>query len=338
MASSTATVNNFNLVSMFNIMPIEILMYILKECRPEDLYKLISISTRFYNLVMHNISHFTNYYAKNLLLDTEKFMWNLFDDEIFNDKNKEELFVKMLQVHVFANSNYLEFVWQQTNMEDNEDFGHLPTNPTELYIKKIQTGMIKMFSEFDLLQSSKFSYEINNDVFELLFKIIKKYPIASYQNSDNLVSHIEDFFEQNMNFEWISEYIQEALSYNAEEEDIFDVLTDETYIDEYINLLHYGVEPEEAKFDIHGYIYMEEQLNTYNTIRYVIGNKLAHYYILDNELNIDSIPNFLINVNLLYSIGIDNIEIINKFLENPTDALFDNIKLQYETSGSVDMA
>ena len=323
MAFSNATVN------MFNVLPTEILMYIAKECRPEDLYKLISTSPRFYNLVIPNVSHFARHYANVMPLDVDKFMWNLFDDNIFNNENKEKLFLKMLNIYLLSNCNYIGEVWQQNNMDNDEDYGPLPEEQSELYIKNFQLGMIKEFCDFDLLQSAKISYDAEPSVFEYVFKFIKKYPTTSYENIDNLVGHIEDFIEQNMDFDFVDEYIQEALSYNADEADVFDVLTDGDYIDEYLKLLTYGVVPVKAKYDIHNDEYTEEQLENYNTIRHVIGNKLSHYYILDHQLDINTVPNFLENVVKIRSYGIEDENIINVFLQNPTNELLQYMVLHY---------
>jgi hypothetical protein len=333
MAATNATVNNFNIfgvdVSIFDVLPAEILIMIAKECRPEDLYKLINTSTRFYNLVVPNASHYACLYANVMQLDVEKFMWNLFDDDLFNNDNKEQLFLKMLNMYLLSNCNYMGTVWQQNNMEYDEDYGPLPEDPIELYIKNFQFCLIKEFSDFDLLQSAKLSFDSDPSVFDFLFKFIKKYPTSSNENINDLVSHIEDFIEQNMDYYWVDEYIQEAISYNADEEDIFDVLTDGDYIDEYLKLLSYGVNPERAKYDVHSDEYTDEQLEDYNSIRHIIGNKLAHYYILDYQLDVNTVPNFLENVVRIRSYGIEDENIINAFLQNPTNELLEYLVSYY---------
>jgi hypothetical protein len=342
MASYNACANNRNYymfgnqLNMFDNLPSEILMIISKECGPEDLYNLISTYPRFYNLVMPNISQYAHHYANVMPLDIEKFMWNLFDN--YNE-NKEKLFHKMLMVHVFAKSNLMEQLWEVNNMDNNHDFGPLPQDPTQLYIKKFQAGIVSILNNYDLYQSSLFSYDIlNNEVLDFLLKFINKYRNLSEFFQEHLICYIEDFLEQNMDFDWIDEYIQEALSYGAKEEDIFNILIDEDYIDEYLVLLSYGIEPERAKDDIYNDDYTEEQLQTYNSIRYIIGNELAHYYILDRQIDINTIPNFLQNIVLILSIGIVDINIINKFLKNPTNVCFENIRFQHEVIGSVNLS
>ncbi len=320
MAANQVPVNNNNIMGqeVNDTQQANKLIMIAKKCRPEDLYKLISTSQRIYSLVMPNMYQIVRHYATVLPLDVEKFMWNLFDNENKVNVNKEQLFIKMLMVHGFAKSNFMEQLWAANNLNNNHDFGPLPQDPTELYIKKFQAGILTILYNYNVYQSCLFSYDLDNyEVFDFLLKFINKYTHVSHVFQTNLISHIEDFLEQNMNFEWVDNYIQEAVSYGATEEDVFSILIDEEYIDEYRRLLYYGVDPKRAKEDVENDEYTDHQLETYNEVRHIIGNDLAHHYILDQQLDIQTVPNFLEKVNHLLSIGINDTERIDEFLANP---------------------
>ncbi len=326
MESNNVPINNINNINL-DVLPSEILVIIAKECTPEDLYKLLMTSKRFYYLVMSNVSHYINHYKNIVQLDVEKFMWSLFDDYFFSNQSKGEIFLKMLKIYVFAKSNYIENIWEKYKLFDNENYGPLPVDPIELYNKKFYALSLAILIDVEFHQASLFSYDIDNiDVFEFLFKFIIKYTNLANLHKEDLIAHIESFLEQNMDFDWVDDYIQKALSYEAHEEDIFDILIDEDHVDEYIRLLSYGVDPDRAKQDVDNDHYSTRRLNTYNEVRQIIGNELAHYYILDKKININTIPNFVENVHRLVMIGVNDTTIIDYFVQNPTDANFEYIQ------------
>ncbi len=317
-------------VGFFDNLPVELIIMIADALNPADLYTFICTSKYFKDLIMARIDHFANLYANVLILDVERFMWSLFDFEYLLITDKERKFLRMLGVHKFTQTNKLEIEWNTNDMDDNDEYGPLPTDPTELYIKKFQTGMIHGFGEnYSIYLSGMHVYSTNNESFRFLFKILIKYRKAAGWWCETIEYDMRNFQERGITFEMFDEYFQEALSFGAKDFDIYYMISNDFHND-YLRLLRNGIVPQEAKYDVEDDDYSDELLETYNAIRHIIGNHLAHHYILDERININHTPNFLENVSKLYANGILNEDLVDLFLTNPTDEMLENILLQVQ--------
>jgi hypothetical protein len=100
----------------------------------------------------------------------------------------------------------------------------------------------------------------------------------------------------------------------------------------------YNVDIEYAMKECDNYNFTDEKLKTYNAIRYIIGNKLACHYILDDDFF--PLPdNFIDTIRKLLDIGVEDIKVIDKILEKPIeerDASIHNIFTQLKTFGFID--
>ncbi len=329
--------------SIFDMLPPEILIMTAMECDPLSLYNMTIASKRFRDLIIPNINEYVKYYAKIAPLEIERYIWPYFlNNTIRIDKFENNLLSKISEIYNFANSKILEQVWEENNMIYITSLGPLPENPLELHTMKILAGLMIAFYNMDVLHASElvyhfdYTYAPDEDILKFLLHLSGKYPELVSIHFSNIYAHIEAFLDLNMNCEWVDDYMEEAMSYGANPEDVFDILIDEDYIDEYMRLLTYGVEPDHAKDDVHNDEYSDEQLGVYNCIRHIIGNDLAHHYILDNDLDINYYPNFLSNVVKIRSLEIYDVNIINKFLNNPTELCLDTMKLQLDIFGTID--
>ncbi len=183
---------------------------------PNDLYKHLIFSKSNYDFIMEHISQLVNYYSNTMPLDIEKFMWNLFDNININI-NKQQLFIKMLQVYSFANSNIIEQVWKDNYID--ESYGPLPEDQLELYNIKFKTGMIYILCNNDNISnptlelSLLWAYSSNIIVFKFLFKFINKYKEVAIKYCELLLEDIEEFIEKNITFGTIDDYLQIGFSY-----------------------------------------------------------------------------------------------------------------------------
>ena len=380
--SSNDVIHNtlFKQLNIFEALPDEILLMVAKKLNPIELSYVLSNSAHFHDFIIPRISTIAKYYNATMSTDVERFMWGFFDNEFFN-LTKEQLFNKMAKVHELANSNIVEEIWAEHDMNDQENYGPLPEDQTELYIKKFQAAMIKVFTnnKLNILVATMFSYDSDQIVFQFLFKFVNKYTWTSIIRSDILIEDIQEFLEQNITFEYLDECMQKVLPYNesnniissievddrginssydprvnnlyfvmqddrmkqvaeygAREFDIFSIILDNTF-DEYFRLISHCIDHDVAKYDVEEE-YTDEQLMTYNSVRHIIGNELAHLYILQKNINIDNTPDFLQNVLRLYLIGVVEENVIDKFLENPSEVIFQTIQFQKEMIGTVDIS
>jgi hypothetical protein len=325
--------------SFFDDLPVEITIIIAENLNPADLYALICTSKYFRDLIMSRQSYFARFYANVMLLDVERFMWNLFDYEHLLIKNQTKLFLRMLGIHKFTQTNKLEIEWSNYSMDDNEDYGPLPTDPTELYIKKFQCGMFHGFNEnYSVFLSGMHSYLTTNETFNFLFKIYNKYNHAAGEWCELIEHDVNDFHENGLTFETFDNYFQQALSYGARDFDIYYAIRLNVF-DEFLRMLTYGVPSKKAAYDAEdNQNYTDEELQTYNAVRFIIGNDLAYHYILYQRIVMANNPNFLTNVSRLYAIGVESTIVINAFLNNPTDVNFQCIQFQQELLGEVDVS
>jgi hypothetical protein len=346
----------------FTYLPVELVVLIAEQMNPVELYTFICSSKYFYTLIMENIPHFVNLYTNVMRLDVEQFLWSMYNYEhlCINNKfikPKETLFIKMLGVYKFAQSQILEKIWEKYNLdEDIAHHGPLPEDPTQLYIKKFQAGMLcgldvddpnqlyikrflaRTFYDLDVNDSlvlpALFSYGTNGEAFKFIFKFNNKYRKASSMWCELISNDMEHLQNRGITFEMFDGYFQEALSYGASEFSIYWAIREDSF-DNYLRLLKNGIEPHVATHDLD---YSDESLHIYNALRYIIGNKLAHHYVLEEELNFNNDANLLTDISRIYTIGIDDPEIIDAFLDNPTDETFNNIWFQHTILGTIEIA
>ncbi len=313
--------------NILDVLPQEVLLIIAKQLNPEDLYKLLYTNKQFYNLIIPLASQFAKYYAKTTQLDVEKFMWGLFNYEHLIIKNKEQLFLKMLSVHVFSKTNVYE------NTVDTFD------TQNDLCIRKFQAGMIYKLCFFDINNSlqisssiiSMYSYLDNPDMFPFLFKFFNKYKNVAVKMYEDIEVDIDEFVENGMTFEMIDDYFQQALQYGDDELEIYQIIKDDCIVD-FLRYVSNGMGFKRASF-LSGKLfdeneYTDAQLEKYNAVRYIIGQSFASHYILEKNVDIDNIPNFLENIVKLRSIGINKIEVVEAYLQEPTTEHFENIQNQ----------
>jgi hypothetical protein len=170
--------------------------------------------------------------------------------------------------------------------------------------------------------------------------------VLPYNESNNIISSIEvddrginssyDPRVNNLYFVMQDDRMKQVAEYGAREFDIFSIILDNTF-DEYFRLISHCIDHDVAKYDVEEE-YTDEQLMTYNSVRHIIGNELAHLYILQKNINIDNTPDFLQNVLRLYLIGVVEENVIDKFLENPSEVIFQTIQFQKEMIGTVDIS
>ncbi len=206
---------------MATILPQQLMMH------PNDLYKNLITSKSNYDFIINHLFQLVNYYSTTMELDVEKFMWNSFDN--ININNKEQTFIKMLQVYSFANSNIIEQVWRDNYID--ESYGPLPKEPNELYNIKFKTGMIYILCNNDNISnptlelSSLWAYSSNFNVFKFLFKFINKYKNVAVKNSELLLEDIEEFIGKNITFGTIDDYLKIGLAVGINENYTYSDLT-----------------------------------------------------------------------------------------------------------------
>ena len=137
----------------------------------------------------------------------------------------------------------------------------------------------------------------------------------------------------------LDHYLQEGLSYGAKLNITYNIIMDSGIdgMNSFLRLLSYGVDVYNAKDDYEDEDFTDYELEIYNAVRYIIGTDFAYHYILYKKININNIPNFLENVVRLRSIDVDVPQIIDAFMETPTNECFENIRLQMEIFGFVDV-
>jgi hypothetical protein len=332
-------------IGFYDEMPSEIILLIAEHLNPADLYTFMLTSKRIQNLIISRIPQFVKLYVNVLQLDVEKFMWKLFNDDYFEIKDKDKLFIRMLEVHNFAHSDILEYIYDNYEIEPGDFYLPLPEEEKQLYIKKFQAGMIcGLNNRKDYFLISLFTYAFTDDIFEFLFKFINKYiKLALFISKHSVVEQIsidvEYMIGMEMTFEMLDHYLTNGLTYGAKLYETYNIIMEGGIngINNFFRLLSYGVEVYYAKDDFEDENFYDYELENYNAIRHIIGSEFAYQYILQKKININNIPNFLENVVRLRSIDVDDIKIVDIFLQNPTNECFENIQMQMDIFGRVDI-
>ena len=326
MATSTASMQLTSLgvpVSIFGILPQELLLTTAEFLGPVDLYNLMISNKRLFYVIIKRLPWFIRLYAKSSRLEVERFMWRSFYNKNFIIKNKYQLFFSMVSIYKFTSTTLLEGIWRHHKMDDVEDYGPLPVDPTELYIKKFQAGMFSVLGKLPSIISSMYSQSSENiEVFKFMFKLIVKYPKIALTYANSIEVDVHDFLIMFGSFEEFDDIFKQILSYGISEQDAYSLFDDETILDEFFKYVSYGINGSNALEDARCFIYDDEILEVYNAVRYIIGNEFAYHYILSEEINMDDYPNFLENIVRLRSIGITDVFIVDSFLQDPTDAYF----------------
>ena len=325
-----------------NVFPVpnEIILLTAEFLTPNDLYSFMLTSKTHYELIMTQITHLAQNYARTLPLEMERFMWSLFNLE-HSHLNKNEKFIQFIGVHTFTNITLLELIWAEYELEsDIDNYGPLPEDPNELYILKYKAGMLSVLNGFDMHLAGLLSYSIPTESFQFFVKFSLKYTSLVNQLIETIETDFNKILELGITFEQLDEMFQNGLELGGTLKYIFMSIVDD-YYDEYINQISYSVDETliEDSLVVNGY--SSELLGTYKAVQYIIGKTFAHDYILTRRININDIPNFLENVIKLQAIGIteyEQINIVDIFLENPTEERFENIYLQMLFFKNVDIS
>lgn len=313
--------------SMFDRLPQELILITSEFLGPYDLYNFMISNTRLCKLILIRLPYFVRLYATSSRFEVERFMWSSFYNKHFNIKNKYQLFFSMVSIYKFSTTTLLEGVWRHHKMDDNEDYGPLPIDPTELYIKKFQAGMLSVLGKLPAIVASMYSKSSDNiDMFKFLFNFSIKYPQTALTYSDYLEDDVRELIEMFESFDEFDEMFKNILSHNISEVDAYSLFEDRTIVNEFLKYVSYGIDGKNAVEDARHFIYDDETLEVYNAVRYIIGNEFAYHYILCDDININHYPNFLENIVRLRSIGVTDIFIVDNFLEDPTDEHFNLIQ------------
>ncbi len=309
--------------SMFDRLPQELILMVTEFLGPFELCNFMVSDKHLCKLIIHRLPYFVRLYAKSSRFEVERFMWKSFYNENFIIKNKYQRFFSMVSIYKFSTTTLLEGVWRHHKMDENEAYGPLPVDPTELYIKKFQAGMFSVLGRQPSIVSSMYSQSCDNiEVFKFMFKFIVKYPQTVLAYADSFEEDVYDFIDMFQSFEKFDEIFKTILSHGISANDAYSLFDDITILDEYFKYVSFGIDATNAFEDARCFIYDDEILEVYNAVRYIIGNELAYHYILSEEINMDDYPNFLENIVRLRSIGVTEVGIVDSFLQNPTDAHF----------------
>ncbi len=315
-------------VSMFDRLPQELILMTTEFLGPYDLYNFMISNKHLCKFILPRLPYFVRLYAKSSRLEVERFMWRSFYNKHYIIKNKYQLFFSMVSIYKFSTTTLLEGVWRHHKMDDNESYGPLPVDPTELYIKKFQAGMFSMLGKLPSLVSSMYSHTSDCiEIFEFMFKFIIKYPKTALAYSDSLEEDICNLTIMFRSFEVFDEIFTQILSYGVSEIDAYVLFDEEPFLNEFLKYVSFGINGINALEDAEYFIYDDDMLEVYNAVRYIIGNEFAYHYILCEEINMDDYPNFLKNIVRLRSIGVTDVSIVDNFLEDPTDEHFNLIQL-----------
>jgi hypothetical protein len=260
----------------FKILPDEIVLMMADMLSPTDLYNFMMISKYHYNLIKSNVKHFVNLFSRTSKFKVEQFMWSQFNNPNFNKYNRSDIiiFQNMIDVYYFANSNILEKIWEQNNL-DNSEAGPLPENKDKLYIFKFQVGMLYKFHfgwfspdnvvkrANEYLSSVLNSYTHNDNVFRTMFLFIIKYGDEYTHIYELLETNYEKLALKGHTFEIIDKYTKES----------FDIISNSELNDD------------------ENYDYEEDEDDDPNYGLYVLNKMLKYekyvnmYYLYISELN-----------------------------------------------------
>ena len=216
--------SNGTFTNIANSIPKHLIPNILSNFNPVDLYQCMNL-VDFRNYIEANMHYFVNIYATSSTFNTEKFMWSMFNNPLFNKHNlsQMDLFLSMLQVHVFAKSSELEEIWEELDM-NNGEFGPLPNGENELYNFKFQVGMLFTFKYSNTgyleinaakvadelyIDSILNTYTKNDNLFRTTFLVFLKY------GYEMLFDYFEEYYiklaEKGMDFETIDRIAQNII-------------------------------------------------------------------------------------------------------------------------------
>jgi hypothetical protein len=325
---------NIKLFSFFYELPEELLLLVIEQINPNELLNFILTCTYFFKLVKTKIHVLTKHYSCVLQFPIERFMWSQFDCGYITDKQK--LFLRMLGVHKYTKSKLMETRWSESQVEQ---YGALPTEASQLYIKKFQTGMLEAFTEYsDDAKSylyAEYSYDCDFDRFIFLFKFITKYKDIYIPNCDSFLSDFKEWFDiySDLTFEEVDNALQTGLSYNGTNQNMYLALKYNTF-NFYLTLRSYGLPDEIAITEAGDVSYSRSALEEYNALRYIIGHELAYHLILNHRIILQ--PGNLQNILKLYLIGVTDSDVAMWLIEalSPDD-VFESISIQMKTFGKV---
>ncbi len=328
-------------VGFFDTMPTELILYITEQLLPADLFSFMTTCKEFFELIISRIPNYVALYLRVSNIHAEKLMWSMFNYEHMLIQNTQQLFLRMLGVYKFASTTLFERMWETEDLENHFIYGGLlaDTNENELYEIKIQTGMIYgLVPLYELNVSGKIGCMKADDLFTCIFKFINKYSDIAVEWEDDIEDMFSELIDIGITFETIDDWLQQALSYNVNPLDIYDIMKD-GLMEPFLRMLSYGVDVKYAISEVENDDFPDERLEAYNAIRYIIGNKLACHYILDDYIEINPLPdNFLENIRKCLDNNIQETYIIDTFLENPTNERFDNILVQLKIFGFVNIS
>ncbi len=320
----------------FEHMPNEVLLSIASQLEPDKLLNFIFTCKRFYNLVIERITTFVNLYTRVSRFPVERFLWSEFNSPDFLIKDKQKLFLRMLRIHQVAKTDRFTSKWYNNYVHETDPFGPLPDDENELYIKNYEAWTIYSFTDvYNLLSAGFQTYAFNETDFIFFFKFIHKYKKAFEEFHEIVCIDIEGIISSGMTFEQLDNRMMRCLEYGGKEEDIYYTIFNqgqEDY-DYYLTLLMHGIDSDTASaVDV---IYSEDDLGCYKALSYIIGKQFAFEFVLKQFLDINQIPGFLETMSRLYSLGVNQIDIAEFVKLNPTEDVFESIRIQMDAFGSV---
>lgn len=239
-----------------NTLPDEVLLLVMEQMGPLELYNFMLTCKKHYYLILPNISHFMKLFTKSCTLKIEKFLWNQIYNPLINYIPPEELFMKMIGVYLFANTTILERIWENYYMETHHEYGPLPEFNV-LYTIKFQAGMFYTFTksvglstEKNLHISSMLSYSSGDYMFKNLFQFMIKYPDLSSNLIETIELDFKDFTELEITFEMLDTCIQNAIQIGGTDRNAYYSVHGERY-DDYIGLLQQGFSSDDAFDELH---------------------------------------------------------------------------------------
>lgn len=324
------------LTRIFDYMPDELVVMIAQNLNPDELFTFMLTSKTLYTLILARSIHFVNFYRNISVLPVENLLWS-YNSGFINISNLPKLFIRTLGVYIFAKTNQVEETWDCLKLSDainhewRTNYGPLPENENDLRELKIKAGMFNAFikpdDELTLNQkdiNAMYAYSSESlSMFKFFFCFLQKYTKIALDWCEFIENDIYDLVHnRNMTFEMFEEQFIHIASTNLDKSLVYRLIR-YNISDKYMRLVSYNVDIEDAHDTVEDLDIFEDvnitdnELEVYNSIRHIIGNKLAYYFVIEKHMNIDTIPNFLENVRINLDVGITDVFTIEEYILNP---------------------
>ncbi len=232
----------------FNNLPDEVIITILEQCSPIELYNMMFTSKKHFKLIVDSLEYFIKIFKKSCKTSVERLLWSTFNN--YSSRYIINQFYKYMSVYLFAQTYLFEKNWVTNNMIANEFYGPLPEDPELLYVLKFKTGMFItfVFSDLhcDIPISSKLSYSSNETMFKCMFLFMLKYNEYACCITSMIELEFQELDDRGMTFEQLNKCIEDALEIGGDIHLAYTSIYYNTY-DRYIELVRNGAEVDEIE-------------------------------------------------------------------------------------------